>query len=253
MARDDGVPGAVRCAGGALGALAAGALAVEYLPALVAIGQWGRLRALPGGLCRWRGSGLSRRIALTFDDGPDPEGTPRVLDALDHLGLRATFFVLGEHVRRDPGLVEEVAARGHQLGSHGDVHSSHFLRSPAWVGRDLRRARDAMAALGHAPRWYRPAYGHATGATLAVARTMGLETVLWSSSGREWVASGSAEVAGGVRQRLGPGAIVLLHDSDRFGPRGMSRLVADALPFVADELRRRDLEAVRLDELLDEA
>ena len=96
MARDDGVPGAVRCAGGALGALAAGALAVEYLPALVAIGQWGRLRALPGGLCRWRGSGLSRRIALTFDDGPDPEGTPRAFDALDELGLRATPFVLGE-------------------------------------------------------------------------------------------------------------------------------------------------------------
>ena len=246
--RVGGVVGARRV-GGVVGALAAAA-AVEYVPSLVAVGQWGPLRALPAGLCRWQGPRFPPSVALTFDDGPDPAGTPCVLDALDDLGLRATFFVVGEQVRRHPSLVEEIAARGHQLASHGDVHASHLLRSPRWVRRDVQRGRDVMAALGHAPRWYRPAYGHATGATLAVARAAGFETVLWSAWGREWRSQSPDEVAGRVLRRLRPGAVVLLHDSDRYGPPGMWRLVVGALPLVADELRRRHLSSATLDELV---
>ena len=243
-------PVAARRACARLVPVAGAVVAAHWVPSVAVLGQWGPFSSLPGELCRWQGPRDSARVALTFDDGPDPEGTPRVLDALDEQGIRATFFVLGEHARAHPDLVEEVARRGHQIGTHGDRHAHHLVRSPLWVRRDLLRARDAMAALGHPPGWYRPAYGQPTGSTLAIARAVGLRTVLWSAWGREWAAAGPQEVAARVARRLRSGAIVLLHDSDRFGPRGMSRRTLEALPLVAAELRRRSLEPVTMDELM---
>ncbi|MGH2927784.1 MAG: polysaccharide deacetylase family protein, partial [Solirubrobacteraceae bacterium] len=175
---------------------------------------------------------------------------PQVLDALDQLGVRATFFVLGERARRRPDLVSDIAARGHELASHGDEHEHHLLRSPGWVLGDIERARATLAELGHPPRWYRPTYGQASGATLVLARAMGLETVLWSAWGREWTTSEPQDVAARITRRLGPGAVVLFHDSDRFGPTGMCRAVLGALPLVATELQRRRLSAVTMDELV---
>jgi peptidoglycan-N-acetylglucosamine deacetylase len=230
--------------------LGTAAIASQYIPSVVALGQWGRVRALPGDLCRWQGPRFARSVALTFDDGPDAEGTPRVLDALDQLCLQATFFVLGECARERPDLVEEIARRGHEVAMHGDEHARHLLHSPAWVRRDLTRARDTMTELAHPPRWYRPTYGQASGSTLLFAKTMGLRTVLWSAWGREWALADSREVAAHVDRRLRPGAIVLLHDSDRYGPRGMWRVVLDALPLIAADLERRRLSSVTLDALV---
>ena len=249
-ARKQPDPAPARRACARLVPVGAALVAAHHVPSAVVLGQWGPFCTLFGELCRWQGPRASTRVALTFDDGPDPEGTPRVLDALDELGLRATFFVLGERVRAHPDLVEEIARRGHQLATHGDEHARHLARSPLWVRRDLERARDAMAVLGHAPRWYRPAFGQPSGSTLAVARAMGLRTVLWSAWGREWVAPGPGEVAARVTRRLRPGAIVLLHDSDRFGPWGMWRRALGALPLVAAELRRRRLTSATMDELV---
>jgi peptidoglycan/xylan/chitin deacetylase (PgdA/CDA1 family) len=233
-----------------VGSIATAAVASQYFPSLVALGQWGSVRVLPGELCRWQGPRFPPHVALTFDDGPDPEGTPRVLDVLDDLGLRATFFVLGEQARKRADLVEEVARRGHQLATHGQEHSHHLSRSPAWIRRDLQHARDTMAAIGYPVSWFRPPYGQATGSTLVLARATGLRTVLWSAWGREWLSSEPREVAARVSRRLRPGAIVLLHDSDGFGPPGMWRVVLDALPLVAEELQRRHLSAVTMDELV---
>jgi peptidoglycan-N-acetylglucosamine deacetylase len=236
----------------ALGLVAATGIAAQYAPSLVALGLWAPVRALPGEVCRWRGPPIHPCVALTFDDGPDPEGTPRVLDALDELGLRATFFVVAEYALDRRELVEEIALRGHLLGTHGNEHAHHLLRSPTWVRRDLERARAAMAALGHPPRWFRPPYGQATGATLFLARAVGLRTVLWSAWGREWASSNPRDVAARVARSLQPGAIVLLHDSDQFGTPGMWRAVVDALPLVAAELQRLGLSAVTMDDLVSE-
>lgn len=250
MVHRPGVASAVRRSGTALGPLAAVTAIAEYAPSVVALGQWAPFAALPGELCRWRGPRFPARVALTFDDGPDTDGTPRVLDALDELELRATFFVLGERARRHADLVDEIARRGHQLATHGDEHARHLLRSPAWVRRDLKRARDTMAALGHPPNWYRPSYGQATGATLLAARAVGLRTVLWSSWGREWTSADPRRIAACVARRLQPGAVVLLHDSDVFGAAGMARAAVAALPLVAEHMRRRRLAAVTMDELV---
>lgn len=237
---------AARLAGGA----SLAALAVQYVPSTVTLGQWTPLRALPAGLCRWQGPGGSRRVALTFDDGPHPEATPAVLDELDRLRLRATFFPLASQAEEWPELVAEVLARGHQVETHGYRHRHHLAKGPRWVAADLRAACEVMGTLGVPLTWYRPSYGQATASTLVGARREGLRTVLWSSWGREWATGDPAEVAARIGGRLRPGAIVLLHDSDAFGPQGMWKVGLAALPAVAELLERRRLQAVRLDELV---
>lgn len=231
------------------GGLSLGALAVQYVPSTVTLGQWTPLRALPGDLCRWRGP-AAPRVALTFDDGPDPGATPAVLDELERLGLRATFFPLAVHAEAHPSLVQEVRRRGHQVETHGYRHAHHLAKGPRWVAADLRAACDVMGTLGVPLTWYRPSYGQATASTLLGARREGLRPVLWSSWGREWATDDPAEVAGRIGRRLRPGAIVLLHDSDAFGPPAMWRTGLSALPAVAGMLAERGLQAVTLDELM---
>ncbi|MGH9089456.1 MAG: polysaccharide deacetylase family protein [Acidimicrobiales bacterium] len=233
-----------------LGAAAAAGLAVQYLPSVAVLGQWSSVHRSPGGWCHWQGPAGRRQVALTFDDGPHPEGTPAVLDRLDELGLRATFFLLGGAVARHPALVGEITRRGHEVGTHGYTHGRHLARTPWWVAHDLGRAAAALATAGHQPRWYRPSYGQATASTFVAARRRGWRLVLWSSWGREWATPHPAAVAARVAHRLGSGAIVLLHDSDAHGPAGMWRTARDALGPIAAELDRRGLGTATLGELL---
>jgi peptidoglycan/xylan/chitin deacetylase (PgdA/CDA1 family) len=226
------------------------ALAAQYLPSTVTLGQWTSLQALPGDLCRWQGPRDAPRVALTFDDGPSPEATPAVLDRLDDLSLVATFFPLASLAEQEPDLVAEVVRRGHAVGTHGYRHEHHLARTPRWVAADLAAADSVMAGLGLHPVWYRPSYGQATGSTLLAARRRGWRTVLWSAWGREWTTKDPTEVAGRIAGRLRPGAVVLLHDNDVFGTPGMWRVGLDSLELVAAELDRRGLEAVTLDTLV---
>jgi peptidoglycan/xylan/chitin deacetylase (PgdA/CDA1 family) len=233
------------------GALAAAAVpaAAHMVPSVVSLGQWAPVRALPGGWCRWRGPD-SDRVALTFDDGPSPAQTPALLDRLDELGLTGTFFCVGSAARRHPDLVDELARRGHQVGVHGYHHEHHFLRTPAWVRRDLETAVAVLAGSGRRPRWFRPPFGQTPGATLWEARRQRLELVLWSVWGREWTERDASAVARRVTRRLRGGDIVLLHDSDTFSPPGTAQRARDALGPIAETLARRRLRAVTLDALV---
>jgi peptidoglycan/xylan/chitin deacetylase (PgdA/CDA1 family) len=226
--------------------LAAGA---HMVPSIVSLGQWLPIRALPGDLCRWRGTNPSG-VALTFDDGPDPRTTPLVLDRLDQLSLAATFFCLGEQVAAHPELVGEIRDRGHQVETHGFRHEHHFVRSPRWVRADLSSAMDAMEQVGIHPRWFRPPFGQTTGATMVEARRHNLRLVLWSAWGREWDEPDASSVARRVRAGIGPGAIVLLHDADLQSPPGSSQRAAEALGPIAEDLHRQGLAPLTLDELV---
>jgi len=226
--------------------LAAGA---HMVPSVVSLGQWLPIRALPGDLCRWRGSNANG-VALTFDDGPDPHTTPLVLDRLDQLSLAATFFCLGEQVVSHPELVSEIRDRGHQVETHGFRHEHHFVRSPRWVRADLNSAMDAMEQVGIHPRWFRPPFGQTTGATMVEARRHHLRLVLWSAWGREWDEPDASSVARRVRAGVGPGGIVLLHDADVQSPPGSSRRATEALGPIAEDLHRQGLAALTLDELV---
>jgi len=226
--------------------LAAGA---HMVPSVVSLGQWLPIRALPGDLCRWRGSNANG-VALTFDDGPDPHTTPLVLDRLDQLSLAATFFCLGEQVVSHPELVSEIRDRGHQVETHGFRHEHHFVRSPRWVRADLNSAMDAMEQVGIHPRWFRPPFGQTTGATMVEAWRHSLRLVLWSAWGREWDEPDASSVARRVRAGIGPGGIVLLHDADVQSPPGSSRRATEALGPIAEDLHRQGLAALTLDDLV---
>ena len=193
--------------------------------------------------------GSEPSVALTFDDGPHPEGTPAVLEALDRAGARATFFLVGEQVARHPTLAAELAAAGHGIAVHGYRHRNQLRLAPGMVAADSERARATIAeATGVEPTLYRPAYGIFSAGGLRAVRRSGLEPLLWSRWGRDWAAGASADsiatklVGGG----LGPGEVLLLHDADHYSVPGSWRQTALALPRVLEEVARRGLRTVAL-------
>jgi peptidoglycan-N-acetylglucosamine deacetylase len=181
------------------------------------------------------GIGRPGSVALTFDDGPDPEGTPAVLDALDRLGWTATFFMLGVQADRYPAVAAAVATAGHEIAVHGFSHHNHLLRGPVDVQRDVSRAVSAVAAAtGVRPSWFRPPYGVFTLGSLIAARRAGLQPVLWTAWGRDWEPRRPAAVTATVGRQLRPGGTVLLHDSDcATRVAGSWRCTVAALPRLA--------------------
>ena len=221
----------------------AAALALHTLPMVTCISAV-RRRFLPA----LAGVGDPGRVALTFDDGPDPESTPAFLTVLDDLGWKATFFMIGPMVRRAPALAAEIASAGHEVAVHCERHSSHLWRSPRDLDHDLARAADTLTeATGQAPRWFRPPYGELTTGSLIAARRQGLKPVLWTAWGRDWRTRATADsVATDVARGLHPGATVLLHDSDCMSSPGSWRATLASLPALAELFAERNLRPGRL-------
>lgn len=220
------------------GAVAAGTLAANSLPSLVALSGIGRHLA-PA----LAGVGTPSHVAITFDDGPDSASTPAFLDVLDELGWRATFFMLGSMARRAPGLAAEVGAAGHEIGVHGHEHRTLLRLTPSAARDDLRRARDTVAAAaGVVPVWCRPPYGTLSLSGLRAARDLGLRCVLWTAWGRDWRAQATGEsVAAEVLAGHVDGGTVLLHDSDCTSAPDCWRAALDALPRLAKGFADRGL------------
>src|SRR5438093_10916815 len=129
----------------------------------------------------------ARGVAITFDDGPHPEGTPATLEVLRERGAVATFFLVGEQVERHPSIAAEIAAAGHRIALHGHRHRLQLRIPPHALADDLSRGFDVVAeATGHAPESYRPPYGIFSPAGLAYARRRGWRPLLWSPWGRDW-------------------------------------------------------------------
>jgi peptidoglycan/xylan/chitin deacetylase (PgdA/CDA1 family) len=185
-------------------------------------------------------------VALTFDDGPHPEGTPAVLDALAQGGATATFFLVGEQVREHPEVARAVAAAGHEIALHGDRHTLLLRRRVAELADDLRRATAEIEdATGASPRLYRPPYGVFSSGALALVRSLGLVPLLWSRWGRDWERRATpASIAARATRGLGPGDVVLLHDSDAYSSSGSWRRTAAALPSVIEATAALGIPAV---------
>lgn len=193
--------------------------------------------------CRARRAG--RRVALTFDDGPDPQRTPAVLDLLARQGVRATFFVVGARAEAHPELVRRMVAEGHVVGNHSYTHSWRFpLRSLGRTVEELRRTGEVLHRItGRQPRLFRPPFG-VTNPTIARAgRRLGLDPVGWSIRSLDTMGQSPERVAARILRRLHPGAVILLHDRCA----GSERLVG----LLVEGLRSRGLEPVTLPELFD--
>jgi peptidoglycan/xylan/chitin deacetylase (PgdA/CDA1 family) len=187
-----------------------------------------------------------RGVAVTFDDGPHPEGTPAVLEVLAHRGANATFFLVGEQVRRYPALVREIAAAGHELGIHGDRHTLLLRREVREVAADYDRAAAAIAdAAGVEPTLYRPPYGVFSSGALAEVRARHWRPLLWSVWGRDWERRATpSSIARRATRRLTAGDVVLLHDSDAYSSADSWRSTAAALPSVLDAIAELGSSAV---------
>ncbi len=185
-------------------------------------------------------------VALTFDDGPHPEGTPAVLEVLARAGAPATFFVIGEQVRRRPGLVAEIAAAGHGIGLHGFQHRLQARLPPAVVRDDVRRGVAAIEdAIGATPVLHRPPFGIYSPAGLAAVRAAGMRPLLWSRWGKDWRRRTTPRrIAGRVLAGVLPGDVILLHDADFYSAHNSHRRTAAALAPILRELDRRRVGTV---------
>ncbi|GAC1437507.1 MAG: hypothetical protein NVSMB51_11690 [Solirubrobacteraceae bacterium] len=186
----------------------------------------------------------ARGCVLTFADGPHAQGTPAVLAALARRGVRATFFLVGEQVERDPGLAREVAAQGHRIALHCDRHRNLLRLAPWQVADDLDRAQDRIeAATGARVELYRPPYGVFNAAALVLAQRRGWRPLLWSSWGRDWEARATpASIVRRLCTGAAPGSVLLLHDADDYSAPGSWRRTLGALPLLFEELDRRGLD-----------
>jgi peptidoglycan/xylan/chitin deacetylase (PgdA/CDA1 family) len=221
--------------------LAVGALAAASLHAGPALCAWSP--ALRRALAVRDRAADTGAVALTFDDGPHPRGTPATLAALEALGVRATFFLVGEQVERDPALAAEIVAADHEVGVHCDRHRNLLRLTPAQVREDLVRAEATIArATGRTPRLYRPPYGVLTTAGLVHARRRAWQPLLWTRWGRDWRAKATpASIAAEATADLSGGEVVLLHDADHYSAAGSWLRTVAALPRVIDEIDRAGL------------
>jgi peptidoglycan/xylan/chitin deacetylase (PgdA/CDA1 family) len=233
---DDRSPG-VRFARG----IAAAATLSYFLPALAP-----HLPALCGPLGIEDHTASGEGYALTFDDGPHPQGTPAVLEILGAAGVPATFFLVGEQVRRSPALAREIAAAGHTVGLHCDRHRNLLRLTPRQLRDDVDRAQATIEdATGAAIGLYRPPYGAISPPALRLARRRGWRTLLWSHWGRDWEKCATAEsIAQRVTDGVGAGAVLLLHDADDYSAPDSWRRTVAALPWVLDTMSMQELRPV---------
>lgn len=175
-----------------------------------------------------------RTLALTFDDGPDPVWTPRLLDALAAAGARATFFPIAPRAAAHPGLVARMLSDGHTVGLHCDEHVRHSTRDAAWGRADTARALRRLGDVGVAPTLWRTPWGDAAPWTSRVADEHGLRLVGWTVDTHDWRGDAAAEMLTATRSDLRPGAVVLAHDGIGPGARRQdARETVAYVPLVA--------------------
>jgi peptidoglycan-N-acetylglucosamine deacetylase len=196
-----------------------------------------------------RGPRERHAISLTFDDGPDLDWTPRVLDVLAREGVRAAFFLIGQRARRAPELARRIAGAGHDLGNHTWSHRSLWRCGPAHTEREIQDGHTAIAdAAGEPPRFFRPPWGKTNLAMFGVARQLDTPCVFWTVQPESRRPVDPAEQARRGIARARAGAIYDLHDAD--GVPGAGGRLVEYLPTLVAGLRAQGYALVPLRELL---
>jgi peptidoglycan/xylan/chitin deacetylase (PgdA/CDA1 family) len=209
---------------------------------------WGRALELPRTLGELAAGGFAPattgpsgapEVAITFDDGPHPEGTPSMLEALAEFDARATFFVVGEQLAKRPDLARQIVAAGHAIGLHGYLHRPHPMRSAKELADDFERGLAAIQdAAGVQPLLHRPPYGIYSPASLRLVRERGLQPLLWSKWGKDWrKVTTPGQITRRVVTGVTAGDVILLHDADYYSARRSHRRTAEALPEIMKTLK----------------
>jgi peptidoglycan-N-acetylglucosamine deacetylase len=213
---------------------------------LALIGLWPRSRLLGANMLRLPDAAANRNeIALTFDDGPDPDVTPKVLDILDSHQAKASFFVIGDKAAAHPELVREIVKRGHSIENHSRKHS-HVFGFFAWTAlrKDIGAAQDIIAGItGRPPTFFRSPMGIRNPLLDPVIARLGLRYITWTRRGFDTVAHDPAVVLKRLTRDLSAGDILLLHDRRTSGQRAM---VLEVLPALLDRIAAAGLKPVSL-------
>lgn len=196
-----------------------------------------------------------RAASLTFDDGPSPEWTPKILDVLDRHQIKATFFMVGTAVEQFPDLVREIARRGHSIGNHSWSHRPMPLLDPRTLADEIDRAAEAIErATGKRPRYFRPPWGFYTRRVLDELRARGYLTVLWSVSSHDWRNPGVDEIEKRAAGQPAMGDIVLFHDGGNYPsptlPTTPREQTVEALDRTIVRFERHGFELKSLDEMV---
>jgi peptidoglycan-N-acetylglucosamine deacetylase len=201
-----------------------------------------------------RRTASAKSLALTFDDGPNPSVTPRLLDLLDRYSVRATFFLVGKFVRACPDLTEEISARGHLLGNHTDTHANLTFQLRSGIRDELMRCQAAISAATHSdpPRWMRPPYGYRNPLLDGEVRRAGMRgIVMWSRMCGDWKPQPAerlvARLADIGRSNRPYGDIVVLHDGDYRALGGDRQHIVAALEHWLPRWRDAGLEFVTIE------
>lgn len=193
----------------------------------------------------WRGNASSKKVALTFDDGPFPYYTGMILDILKKYDVRATFFVVGQMVKTYPHLARRIVEEGHEIANHSYSH-------PMLNGLSRKRAYSEIVnthavikkVTGQVPKFFRPPYGSYQKTAYSIAEQNGYTIVLWSSDCRDWSKPGVQTIVNKVMWKIKPGDIVLLHDG------GGNRIqTVKATEIIIQQLIKTNYEMVTLSEM----
>ncbi|MGH8304363.1 MAG: polysaccharide deacetylase family protein [Steroidobacteraceae bacterium] len=216
---------------------------------LAAAGLWPKARLLGPNWTHLPGSVAARGgIALTFDDGPDPEVTPGVLALLEEHGVTATFFCVGELIERHPGLAHEIAARGHRIENHSQRHLHRFsLLGPRALRDEIHRAQDSIAReTGEAARFFRAPAGLRNPFLEPVLARANLQLVSWTRRGFDTLSHNPGPVLARLTRGLAAGDILLLHDGHAARTAGGVPVILEVLPPLLAAVHRAGLTPVTL-------
>jgi peptidoglycan-N-acetylglucosamine deacetylase len=195
-------------------------------------------------------------VALTFDDGPSPVWTPTILDELKKAGVKATFFMLGQHVEKYPEIARRVAQEGHEIENHSYDHHVLFYYKMEELAKEIKDCEAAIKNVtGQTTKYFRPPKAWLNDREKEGVKGMGYEVVLWSLNSKDWVTFDDKYIVKYIMRRIHPGDIILFHDSGGvFGTEGGNRQeTVNTISRLVGKLRDRGYQFVTISELLDKA
>ena len=191
----------------------------------------------------WSGSGRYKNVCLTFDDGPNPTYTPRILQILKEKKVRATFFLIGQHAQQHPDLVKKIYESGHELGDHTFSHVELPKVPSDKIKQELETTRSIVeSAAGAKIFLFRPPWGIFDGRSLAEIAMRKFDAVLWSVDSRDWSRPGIAQIKANVLEKVGNGSIILFHDDHD--------QIVQALPEIILKLQEQGYQFITISEMM---
>lgn len=224
-----------------------GSLAVNHL-ALTLLGLWPRSQSLGPNWLRLPPAVANGHIAITIDDGPDPEVTPPVLDLLDRFQAHATFFCIGDLAQRHPELCRRILEGGHAVENHGQHHYHHFaVFGPKRTAQEITSAQDNLAAItGQRPCFFRPTAGLRNPFLEPILARHGLHLASWTRRGFDTRTRDASKVVSRLTRHLGSGDILLMHDGNAARTYSDQPLILAALPSVLEAAATLGLTSITL-------